>query len=318
MPNSESIQGIDERDLPLFQRFWRYQKERFPLKAHTPLILAFSFCAVSVSSRLRADAWPDWPAVVVAFLTCLLFFLQLRIADEFKDHEEDSRFRPYRPVPRGLIRLGELGRLFVLAGVLQLVAALCWHPKLVVLLLVTWCYLAAMSVEFGARSWLKAHPVTYLWTHMLIMPLIDLYASATDWLVAGQSFPPQGLLFFLAASFFNGVVIEIGRKIRAPSQEEEGVETYSFLWGGRKAALTWWLTVLVTAAFACLTAWQTGALIAVGLVLLVAACVCGILAVSFRRRQTEKLANFFEPVSGCWTLCLYLSLGILPGVFAHG
>jgi 4-hydroxybenzoate polyprenyltransferase len=35
---------------------------------------------------------------------------------------------------------------------------------------------------------------------------------------------PAGLFWFLAASFCNGVVIEIGRKIRAPAQEEEGVD----------------------------------------------------------------------------------------------
>ena len=41
--------------------------------------------------------------------TSPVFFLQLRIADEFKDFAEDSRFRPYRPVPRGLVTLTELG-----------------------------------------------------------------------------------------------------------------------------------------------------------------------------------------------------------------
>ncbi|WP_310599968.1 UbiA family prenyltransferase [Desulfobulbus sp.] len=309
---------IEERNLPFYRRFWIYQKERFPLVAHTPLILAFSYCAVSISSRLRDDVWPQWPSAAVAFLTCLLFFLQLRIADEFKDNAEDARYRPYRPVPRGLVKLGELGRLFALAGLLQLAAALWWSPPLAVLLLVTWGYLAAMSFEFGMRNWLKARPIVYLWTHMLIMPLIDLYASSTDWMVAGLAFPPHGLLFFLAASFFNGVVIEIGRKIRVPSQEEEGVETYSFLWGCSKAALVWWLMVLATAVFGCLTAWKAGALAAIGPLLLVAACGCGIVVAVFLCRQTERLAKMFEPASALWTLCLYLSLGILPGVIAHG
>ena len=55
------------------------------------------------------DSWPEWRGLVVAFVTCFLFFLQLRIADEFKDFEEDTRYRPYRPVPRGLVTLRELG-----------------------------------------------------------------------------------------------------------------------------------------------------------------------------------------------------------------
>ena len=41
----------------------------------------------------------------MAVVTSFLSFLQLRIADEFKDFDEDSRYRPYRPVPRGLVTL---------------------------------------------------------------------------------------------------------------------------------------------------------------------------------------------------------------------
>ena len=66
-------------------------------------------------------------SLVVAFVTCLIFFLQLRIADEFKDFEEDSRYRPYRPVPRGLVTLRELAMLFVLGAALQLILALAFR-----------------------------------------------------------------------------------------------------------------------------------------------------------------------------------------------
>ena len=308
----------EEGKLPTWKRFWIYQGERFPLAAHGPLILAFSFCAVSISSRLRAGVWPHWPSVVVAFISCLLFFLQLRIADEFKDNEEDTRYRPYRAVPRGLVRLWELGALFVITCLIQAGMVLWWQPKLMILLLITWGYLAAMSVEFGRREWLKARPITYLWTHMLIMPLIDLYASSTDWMMAGHSAPPQGLIFFLAASFFNGVVIEIGRKIRTPAQEEEGVETYSWLWGNRKAAVVWLGMVVITALFGCLTAWKVGALGSVGAVLVASVCGCGLFVLLFLKKQTDTRAKRFELAAGLWTLCLYLSLGILPGVLAHG
>ena len=131
-------------------------------------------------------------------MSCLLFFLQLRIADEFKDFDEDSRYRPYRAVPRGLVTLRELGVVFVVAAAVQLSVALFWNPLLVYVLLPAWCYLAAMSREFGARQWLKARPITYLWTHMLIMPIVDFYAAASDWLSYSRR-PPTGLLFFLLA-----------------------------------------------------------------------------------------------------------------------
>ena len=176
-------------------RWWIYQKERFPIFAHGPLIFAFSFCAVAFSARLRADSWPQWQSVLVAFVSCFIFFLQLRIADEFKDIEEDTRWRPYRPVPRGLIALRELGWVFVIGAVIQLALALWWSPWLSFVLLAAWLYLAAMSFEFGAREWLKARPITYLWTHMLIMPIVDFYATASDWVPADAK-PHRGFNFF--------------------------------------------------------------------------------------------------------------------------
>lgn len=304
-------------DRSIWSRLWIYQRERFPLAAHGPLILAFSFCAASFSARLRLQSWPEWQSVGVAFVSCLVFFLQLRIADEFKDAKEDARWRPYRAVPRGLVQLKELGCLFVIGALIQLVLALYWSLSLVIILLITWTYLAAMSVEFGARKWLKAHPITYLWSHMLIMPLIDLYATASDWIVGANPYPPAGLSFFLVASFFNGIVIEIGRKIRVPSQEEEGVETYSTLWGCKKAGIVWWFCIAATAICGSLAAKEAMAFQAVALVLGTLTLVFGVFVYIFTRQQSAKQARMFEVSAALWTLCLYLSLGVLPGVFAN-
>src|SRR5207302_5539728 len=130
---------------PMPNRWWVYQRERFPILAHGLLIAAFSFSAVCFSSLLRGQTvMPSGATAAVAFGTALLFFLQLRIADEFKDFEEDSRYRPYRPVPRGLVNLRELGVLGLLAALVQLGLALYLQPSLVLLLALVWTYLALM------------------------------------------------------------------------------------------------------------------------------------------------------------------------------
>src|ERR1700691_3013564 len=116
-------------------RWWIYQRERFPIFAHTPIIAAFSLSAVSYSALIRgAYHLPAWQPCVVAFASSFLFFLQLRIADEFKDFEEDSRYRPYRPVPRGLISLRDLGVIGVVCLLVQLGLALWLAPSIVLLL----------------------------------------------------------------------------------------------------------------------------------------------------------------------------------------
>jgi 4-hydroxybenzoate polyprenyltransferase len=288
-------------------RWWTYQKERFPIFQHGLLVLAFSSSAVAYSSLL-CDVSPGWRSFLVAFVTVLLFFLQLRIADEFKDAEEDARYRPYRAVPRGLVSLRELGVVFIVAAIAQLFLTLWLDSRLLILLLVTWGYLALMSVEFFARDWLKARPITYLWTHMLIMPLVDLFATACLWLPAHVVPDKLGLLFFLIASFFNGIVIEIGRKLRQPEAEQEGVPTYSKLWGLKKASLVWGICMSVTAGFALLASSHISFILPVACMLIPLIVWAFITILKFHQTSSKR----FELISGLWTLVLYLSLGLIP------
>lgn len=293
-------------------RWWTYQRERFPVVAHGVLIAAFSASAVSFSALLRhASPPPAAASYFIAFATSFLLFLQLRIADEHKDFEDDSRHRPYRPVPRGLVSLRELAVIGVVAAAVQLLLAFSLSWRLVVLLVFTWSYLALMTKEFFMRDWIVARPITYLWTHMLIVPLADFYATACDWLRAGTTAPP-GLFWFIAVSFGNGVALEIGRKIRAPEGEEPGVRTYSVLWGRVRATCAWLTVLVLTAGGAALAAQriQFFTPLAVTLGTLLAAAVA--LAWMFLDRPTTRRARFIEHFSAMWTICLYLMLGVIP------
>ncbi len=280
--------------------------------AHGLLITAFSSSAVGFSSLLRGAATlPSVGVWFTAFATAFLLFLQLRIADEFKDFDEDARYRPYRPVPRGLVRLRELAMLGVAGGAIQLGLALWLAPPLAVWLLVTWTYLALMTREFFVRGWLRERPVTYLWTHMLILPLTDFYATACDWHGARVA-APAGLFWFIAVSFFDGLTLELGRKIRAPADEEEGVRTYSHLWGYRRATQAWLGAMAIAAGCALAAAaridWLRIEAVTLGL-LLVLAVVLGRLFLA--RPETARAARL-NHFSALWTLVLYLSLGAVP------
>ncbi|MFO1448410.1 MAG: UbiA family prenyltransferase [Opitutaceae bacterium] len=184
----------------------------------------------------------------MAFVVSLGSFLLLRIADEFKDQEEDE-VPPYRPVPRGLVRLRELAWIGVGVAAGQLLLALLIGTTLVSLLAVTWVYFGLMSREFFVREWLKARPVVYLFSHMAIMPLVDWFATgSTGCTREGRCRP--GCSGSLPRVFCNGIVIELGRKIRSPGEEEAGVETYSVLWGPRIAVLAWLAAMGATAVLA--------------------------------------------------------------------
>jgi 4-hydroxybenzoate polyprenyltransferase len=290
-------------------RWWIYQKERFPLLAHGPLIGAFSACAVAFSSLLRGAPGPGWQMYFTAFGVCLLMFLQLRIADEFKDATDDARWRPYRPVPRGLVTLPELRVVFIIAAVIQLGLVMALDPGLLFVLIIAWAYLALMSVEFFCRDWLKKRPVIYLLSHMGIMPLVDFFGTACEWMPRGSP-PPPGLGWFLAASFCNGIVIEIGRKLRQPAAEEEGVETYSRLWGKRGGAAAWGAALLGTliCAIAAAKAIHFSIPVTIGLSILFIVALIEIHRYTGGSLSGKRIEN----LSALWTLLLYLLLGIIP------
>lgn len=295
-----------------FSRWWTYFEERFPLLKHGLSVGVFTISALSFSSLIRDDITLfGVQAFAVASTTAFLFFLQLRIADEFKDFEEDSLWRPYRPVPRGLVTLRSLAVLGVGTGFTQLILVLLYHPRLIILLIIVWVYFGLMSVEFFVRQWLKARPLIYMGTHMVIIPLITLYVTAFDWLRLGTS-PPSGLWWFLAMTYFSFAIIEIGRKLRAPQDEEKGVETYSVLWGQKGAVLAWLGGIAVTSFFALGAARQIGYVVPVATVSGVCLMAAATISCRFLREQKSGGGKVFDQVSGLCTLLLFLALGPIP------
>jgi 4-hydroxybenzoate polyprenyltransferase len=293
-------------------RWLVYARERFPPLQNGALIAAFSASAIAFSALARgADRFPHWPLLAAGFASSLLMFALLRIADECKDADEDARWRPYRPVPRGLVTLRELKLAGACCMALQLAIALAVDVRLIPGLLLVWAWFALMSKEFFARDWLRAHPVVYVASHMVIVPLLDWYVSGFDWLVASAA-APHALVWFLAVTFVNGLVVELGRKIRAPHDEEPGVETYTALCGRGRATAIW------TGAIACNVVLATVAAAHVGFArvdvlvfgaLALAAAGC---AVVFLRSRRAGGGRRIEAMTGAWTLGSYLFLGVIP------
>jgi len=97
-------------DLSFSARWRLYFRERFPLPLHAPVLAVFSGSSFIYLWAVQGPReLPSALPLAVAFAVVTLFFLQLRILDEFKDFSDDLRFRPYRPVPRGIVTLRGLG-----------------------------------------------------------------------------------------------------------------------------------------------------------------------------------------------------------------
>jgi hypothetical protein len=299
-------------------RWWIYQKERFPIFAHGPLIVVFCL-AVMLFSALQQGQFelPDFVRILAAVITTLILFFQLRVADEFKDFEIDSKYRPQRPVPRGLVKLRELARLAYLGAAVQFFIAVFIDIGLLPILAAVWAYMALMTKEFFAPVWLRGHPVIYLLSHMLIMPLIAFYISAFDWLCVCRTMP-AGMVWILSVAFFCGLVLELGRKIRIPRLEQEGVETYSALWGtGNSVAV--WLVSIAAAVVAYANAATLITSSSLHFVLSAVALIIGIVTLALFTRRYDRVypefaAKIIEPSSGLVALLLYLGLGPIQAI----
>ena len=295
---------------PPARRAWAYLQERFPLSAHGPLVLAFAGGVACASAALRGADGPGWGAVAVAVVVGLGAFFQLRVADEWKDREADLRYRPERPVPRGLVTQRELTTAALAVAAVQAAAAAWLDVRLLVPLALVWGYGALMTVEFGVGDWLRQRPFATLASHGLIVPAIDWFSVSADVLGNGAAYP-SGVGWLVGVSLFGGAVVEVGRKVWATADEREGVETYSAAWGRRRALGAWSMAVMASLAcgLAVLrhvpgTAWLAAALIAGAAV---------VAAVGLGALWTDRpgRGRVVEAAAGAWTLGLYTTIGPL-------
>ncbi|MCU0428774.1 MAG: hypothetical protein MUF42_02270 [Cytophagaceae bacterium] len=301
-----------EKQFPFWKRFYLYQKERFPFLGHGLLISVFSFSAISYSRICRGmDTFIDGQSFAVCIFNTVGIFFLLRIYDEFKDQHDDALYRQYLPVPRGLITLRELSLVGTLVFALLLLVNLLHDVRIFPVFFLVMFYLFLMGQEFFIASWLKKHQFWYVTSHMMIIPLVDMLASGFDWKLA-EAKPPIGLLYFFGVSFFNGLVLEIGRKIKAPEKEEPGVLSYTHQLGTERAVYVWIALLWTTAFFAFVALYASRPARLEYAVLLFLALACTLPAIQFLRKPASPASKWIEYASILWTFAMYLSLGGLP------
>jgi len=275
----------------------------------------FGFSSVSYSLHLH-DPYArisdiSIPQAVTAIVATLIWFVLMRIADEHKDYEEDREFRPYRPVQRGLVTLRELRIIGIVLVLIQISLSIWIDWRLLAILAMAYAWFALMSFEFGNPKWLKAHPTIYLLSHMAIMPFIDLFATSVEWLPRGGilSF---GIVLYMISSYCDGTVVEVGRKLRAKENEEYGVDTYTQIWGPKKAMVVWMICLTISGTSTILAGFQVRVGIHILAVLSVLYIYAAFVAYRFAKNPTPKNAKIFEIFPGIWIIFMHFMLGFLP------
>ena len=267
-----------------------------------------------------------WYKFLPLFIIIFMFFFQLRITDEFKDYEEDLKYRPYRPVQRGIISLKALGKIGIATIIIQIILAHVINPKLIYFMLLVWFYMFLMTKEFFIKNWLTERILIYALSHVVIMIFITLViVKGTGYILESHFLETLylslekyeknifiGLIPLFALNYLNGIVLEIGRKTRRADEEEYGVQTYSKLWGKKKAAVILSLLFAVEYFLVILGLSYTYEkhFLFSGLVLLIILIISIYFMIKFLKKDLS--GKIVESVSGLWIVFSSMGLGLLP------
>ena len=321
------------------KNFKIYLNERFPLRKNSIFVLIFTlsgyiYTGLLYNSKIINQIFSKeikvpmpWHKIVALFIIIFMFFLQLRITDEFKDYEEDLKYRAYRPVQRGVITLKALGKIGIATVIIQIILAYVIDFKIIYFMIIVWFYMFLMTKEFFIKEWLTKRILIYALSHVVIMIFITLViVNATQYIILGEAeniFKFGALQWYrhnidialiplFTLNYLNGIVLEIGRKTRRADEEEHGVQTYSKLWGKKKAAVILSLLFAVEYFLVILGLSYTYEkyFLFSGLVLLIILIISIYFMIKFLKKDLS--GKIVESVSGLWIVFSSMGLGLLP------
>jgi 4-hydroxybenzoate polyprenyltransferase len=249
-------------------------------------------------------------------MTLLAIFFHLRVFDEHKDYEEDCRHYPDRVLQRGLITLRDLKILGGLAIGFELGAATVWavfvSPAPLIAVLVVLVFSLLMLKEFFIGEWLRKHFLIYATSHMLIMPLLAMVVYG--YTVSRYPWEASGWFWFYAfVGFFVTFNWEISRKIRAPQEEIEGVESYTKVFGTYGAAYAVLIVRVIDTAMVALVGYHLGLAWWFYAILIALYGVCLISFFQYVLNTTPAAAKRIEIAAGMYIIAFDITLALALG-----
>ena len=210
-------------------------------------------------------------AEIVGCITIFSFLLVLRIADDFKDYETDSRLFPERPLPSGRVKKKDLAVVLIFVIPINVILNLIFLPNTLFFLFLV-AYGFFMSFWFFQKYKIQKSLMLALLTHNPVQIVMNAYVISFACQKYDILLGTINNVLILFTLYFPGLVWEIIRKVRAPEEETEYV-TYSKLFGYKKplifvlcimavdlfttSALVWQLYPWAVVSVAVLYMWLT-------------------------------------------------------------
>ena len=293
--------------MKFLKKWYTYQKERFPILIYGTYMLTVVLAVFFVANYLKyqndfSKDKLEWIIIVPMFAVSFLQFLMIRIVDEFKDYEEDCKYRPYRPVPRGLVSLKELGVIFVICAIIQVVVS-CVYTNFIPLIPV-WIFFFIMSKGYFMKRFIDKHLLFEVALDEILMPLLAVYLIG---FVDINILVNSPLIYvFLFLTYIIAWIVEIARKIRCKEDEEKGVRTYTAVLGIKKATSLLWFLETILFVLQMVLLWSKNIYLPIIVFVLI-----GIINVLFMVKQNKKMAKLTELSANIYIMIVYLSMAIL-------
>ena len=307
--------------MKFFKKWYTYQKERFPVLMYGIYIFSIVFSTYCFTSWLGRNLFFNgslmnivsvnnpseikWSTILIMFIVAFLQFLMVRIIDEFKDYEDDCKFRPYRPVPRGLITLKELKVLFIICIIMQMLITVIFCAKAIPFLILVWVFFAIMSKSFFIKKITEKYILLEVLLDEFLMPILVIYLAIFVNGSIEQLFASKFFFLFLFMTYIISWIVEIARKVRCKEDEEKGVKTYTAVFGIKNATI---LLSTLEIALACIQGIILNKYI-ISVVCLIFAVI--LINIGFITKRNRKFAKLTELSANIYIFLVYFSMGLL-------
>lgn len=286
--------------IAFLKRWGTFVKERFEPVSRSLMILTFVGANAYFAHAVSGASFAAWD-IAWSVVVCGLIFFHLRLFDEWKDYDVDCEVNPRRPLPRGLIDLGEYRVVTGVVIVLEVVAAALIGPVAAVAVLVPVGYSLVMLKEFFVGDWLRPKLELYAVTHTLVAAWIALFLYSALTGVWFWEIPPAFLaVMAMAWMLFN--IFEFARKTFAEDEERSNVESYSRrLTPVGASALVWGCSAVILGLLFLLV--RQGA-VGVGLfgVALGLSALIWLTSLGYLLRNTERLGAVYRGVHSVYLM----------------
>ena len=306
-----NVRKVLTKESPFLSRLKGYLDERFPLGNHGLLIVSYYSSCQFLAQILENPEDPVHysSSSIMGAITLFCMFFHLRVFDEHKDFAADCKHYPDRLLSRGIITLRELKILGGTAIAIELILSVLRGIPALTATLFALGFSLLMLKEFFVGAWLKRNFLIYALSHMLIMPLFALvvYSFTTG------SFPWHAPGWFWVYAFVGNFVTqnwEVSRKIRAPGDEIEGVDSYSKIFGTYGAAYLVIVIRVIDTAIVSLVGYHLGLSMWFYIILIILFLVTLIGLLQFRFETSSKTAKRMETYAGIYIIAFDLTLAV--------